>query len=156
MNTPDLSNEYNPVPKPVKVEKEKKGLNKTRKSPLGLAKKKAWDAFSLYVRLKDAVEEINVCYTCGKLIHYKECNAGHGIGGRNNAVLFDIRIVKPQCPGCNIWGRGQYQIFTRKLIDELGLEGYDKVVTEARNPIKYKLEDYRAIEEHYKELVSEL
>lgn len=123
------------------------------------AKKRAWKAFSLYIRTKnldifgaDSVE----CYTCGKFKHLKEMSAGHGIGGRNNAILFEERIVKPQCAGCNIWGRGQYQIFTRKLIDELGLEEYDSIVSQSRIPVQYKTNDYLEIEKTYKDKLERL
>lgn len=126
-----------------------------KKITLSKAKARAWKAFSLYIRTKDSYlysdgRLMNKCYTCDKWFEYKNMNAGHGIGGRNNAILFEERIVKPQCVGCNIWGRGQYQIFTRKLIDELGLQVYDEIVSQARIPVKYKVADYLAIEEKYK------
>lgn len=116
------------------------------------AKQKAWKAFSLWVRLSNSdTEGFVFCYTCGQKKHYKVMNAGHGIGGRNNAVLFDERIVKPQCVGCNIWGRGQYQIFTRKLIDELGLETYDEIVKHSSDTVQYKVNDYLEMEKEFKQ-----
>jgi len=129
-----------------------------KKITLSSAKKKAWKAFSLWVRLKDTEEfdKCVRCYTCGKITDYKNMNAGHGIGGRNNAILFEERVVRPQCAGCNIWGRGQYQIFTRKLIDELGLATYDEIVSKARIPVKYRIADYEAIEADYKERIKNL
>lgn len=120
-----------------------------KKLTLSKAKKKAWKAFSLYIRLRGAVDDYVTCYTCGKSKHFKEMSAGHGIGGRNNAILFDERIVKPQCAGCNIWGRGQYQIFTRKLISELGLDTYDEIVTNSSNVLKRSINDYLEIEKRY-------
>jgi hypothetical protein len=126
-----------------------------KKLTLSKAKKKAWKAFSLYIRMKDATEDrtVNICYTCGEFKDIKKMNAGHGIGGRNNAILFEERIVRPQCIGCNLWGRGQYQIFTRQLIDELGLEVYDQIVTQSRVPVKYSVTQLLEIEEKYKKLV---
>lgn len=128
-----------------------------KKLTLTQAKRKAWKAFSLYIRQKYADKDGLVeCYTCGKRIPWKEAHAGHGIGGRNNAILFEELVVRPQEVGCNIFGRGQYQIFTRKLIDELGFEMYDEIVSQARIPVKYKVSDYLEIEEKYKELVKDL
>lgn len=124
-----------------------------------IAKKRAWKQFSLWIRLSDTYhwgDDLCKCYTCGKLVNYKVANAGHGIGGRNNAVLFDERIVKPQCAGCNIWGRGQYQVFTRKLISELGLETYDEIVKHSSDTVQYKVQDYLDIEEKYKNKLNEL
>ena len=129
---------------------------------LSYYKMKAWKQFSLWIRLSNAIieptvlEPCNICYTCGKIKSYKEMNAGHGIGGRNNAVLFDERIVKPQCVGCNIWGRGQYQVFTRKLIAELGLDVYDEIVKHSSDVVKYRIADYQEIEELYKQKLEDL
>jgi hypothetical protein len=136
--------------------KATKGLSKVRKSTLGNAKRKAWSAFSLYIRTKDSMDGKNVCYTCGSVVDIKKMNAGHGIGGRNNAVLFDERICKPQCVGCNIWGRGNYQVFTRKLIAELGLEGYDEIASHSSDIVKYRVEDYLEIAEMFKKKLEQL
>lgn len=129
---------------------------KFKKTDLRRAKDRAWAQFSLYIRLKDSVDGVNECYTCGKIFNYKELSAGHGIGGRNNKVLFDEAIVRPQCSGCNIWGRGQYQVFTRKLIGELGLDNYDEIVQHSSDPVKYRVGDYQSIEEMYKRKVEQL
>jgi hypothetical protein len=122
-------------------------------------KKKAWDAFSQWIRLsatKRWPDDFIQCYTCGKWKPVKQMSAGHAIGGRNNAILFDERIVKPQCAGCNIWGRGQYQVFTRRLIAELGLDVYDEIVKHSSDTVQYKTQDYLDIEEKYKKLLADL
>ena len=124
------------------------------KSPLKRSKDAAWKEFSLYIRTKDSINGFNNCYTCGKNKSIKELSAGHGIGGRNNAVLFDERIVKPQCAGCNIWGRGQYQVFTRKLIAELGLDEYDEIVKHSSDTVKMKAYQYDEIRNKYMRLYS--
>lgn len=135
-----------------------------KKPTLSKAKKKAWTAFSLYIRNvygyqvnDETFGTVFVdCYTCDKPMLIKQASAGHGIGGRNNAVLFDERIVKPQCVGCNIWGRGQYQVFTRKLIAELGLDTYDEIVKHSSDVVKYRIQDYLDIEEKYKSKLNDL
>jgi hypothetical protein len=128
--------------KPKKVKVEKKW------------KKKAWSIFSQYIRLKNReYGEYTKCYTCGTLKEWKKMQAGHGIGGRSNAVLFDERLVKPQCAGCNLFGGGQYRIFTRKLIDELGLKEYDKMVHDSTTSLPLKEYQFKEIYEKYKKLV---
>lgn len=120
-------------------------------------KKKAWKAFSEYIRQRYAPDDgMVVCYTCGKVDHWKKMQAGHAIGGRNNAVLFNEDLVRPQCVGCNVFGRGKYAIFTRKLIDELGMEKYDQLVTESQKLVQYKSSDYMEIEDKYKEKLNNL
>lgn len=120
-------------------------------------KKKAWAAFSEYIRMKNTDTSSGVdCYTCGKNVYWNMIQAGHAIGGRNNSILFNEDLVRPQCVGCNVFGRGKYAIFTRKLIDELGMGRYDELVSESQKTVQYKSTDYQEIEKKYKELLSEL
>jgi hypothetical protein len=127
-----------------------------KRSETDKMKEKAWKMFSLYIRKSNEKNGKIECYTCGKKKIIKKMSAGHAIGGRNNAVLFDENIVKPQCAGCNIWGRGQYQIFAYKLIKELGLGEYEKILINAREPVQYKLYDYEAIYIKYAKKLEEL
>ena len=113
--------------------------------------------FSEYVRRRDADEGGTVsCYTCGKLMFWKEAHAGHAIGGRHNAVLFDLDIVKPQCPRENIFLGGNYPVFTTKLIKEHGLEWWEKKLAQAREIVKYTRADIEAIIETYKQKLEAL
>ena len=143
-------------PKPAHKEKVKKGLNRYRKSPIARAKKKAWDIFSLYTRLKNSKDGICICYTCERPFYYKEGDAGHGIEGRNNAVLFMEEVVKPQDKQCNIFKLGNLRVFTRKLIEELGLKKYNELEFLSNQTIIYKEKNYLAIYELYKEKLSQL
>lgn len=119
-------------------------------------KKKAWAIFSKYIRLSNADKNGMVkCYTCTTVKHWKEMQAGHGIGGRGNAVLFLEKIVKPQCVGCNMFAHGRYAVFTRKLIDELGMKEYDRVVQESNIARKYTAEDYQRIHDKYESLFNQ-
>lgn len=123
-------------------------------------KKKAWLAFSKYVRTKAVKEFANSgvapCYTCGRAFPLEKLQAGHAIGGRNNAILFNEDLVRVQDVGCNVFGRGKYAIFTRKLIDELGMEKYDELVSESQRVVQYKSSDYEEIEKVYKEKLNAL
>jgi hypothetical protein len=53
-------------------------------------------------------------------MHWKEAQAGHGLSGRGNSILFDPEICRPQCISCNIFKGGNYDIFHQKLIKETG------------------------------------
>lgn len=121
------------------------------------AKNRAWKAFSLYIRLKYADSNGFVtCYTCNNRMHYKEIQAGHGLGGRTNAVLFMEEFVRPQDVGCNMFGGGKYAVFTKKLMDEYGSEEYYRLVRQANIPVTYTIEDYQNIEKKYKEKLNNL
>lgn len=122
-----------------------------------LAKKKAWAIFSKYIRLKYADKNgMEFCYTCPTRKEWKQIQAGHGLGGRHNAVLFMEEFVRPQCVGCNMYGGGKYAIFTQKLMEEYGAERYYELVRQANKVITYSIEDYLAIAEKYKCLFDKL
>lgn len=120
-------------------------------------KKRAWSAFSKCIRTKYTDNTgYGSCYTCDKRIYWKQLQAGHAIGGRNNAMLFNEDLVRPQCVGCNVFGRGQYAIFTRKLIDELGMAKYDELVSESQKVVQYKATDYQDIQKKYEDKLNQL
>ena len=74
------------------------------------AKKKAWEWFSKYIRLRDALLTTGTkdrarCITCNK--EYPAfgvgcLQAGHFIPGRANAVLYNEDACYAQCYNCNI------------------------------------------------------
>lgn len=95
---------------------------KVKKPSVKLARKKAWAVFSRYIRLKYSdFEGFCKCVTCGISKSYKEMHAGHFIDGRNNTVLYDERLVHPQCfhcnskqPGCLSGNKVAYTVFMMK------------------------------------------
>lgn len=129
---------------------------KRKKSERAKMKKLAWSAFSLYIRKSNEVNGRITCYTCGKKYSLKQMSAGHGIGGRNNAVLFDERIVKPQDYACNVIKSGNYGVFARKLIGEFGLKKYDEIVAGSKKVLQYKTQDFQEIYEKYTRKLEEL
>jgi hypothetical protein len=115
-------------------------------------KQKAWKLVSEYVRRKDADEGgTAACYTCGVLAHWKDLHAGHAIPGRHNAVLFDVDIIRPQCPRDNLFLGGRYEIFAAKLIRENGLEWFEKKLSDARKVTKFSRADIEDLIALYKQ-----
>lgn len=109
---------------------------KTTKKKTGSLKKRAWSLLSEVIRRASAKNGICECYTCGNKFPWKEIQAGHGIGGRGNSILFDESIIRPQCVGCNIFKNGNYEEFAAKLIRENGLEWYEDKLRQRRIPQK--------------------
>lgn len=120
-------------------------------------KASAWKAFSEWVRRnnQDSIG-FNTCYTCGISKHFTEMQAGHGIGGRNNAVLFMEEVVRPQCERCNGFLNGNYSVFTMKLMDELGVKKYQNLVILSNQVVKWTPSDFLAIENYYRGKLEEL
>jgi hypothetical protein len=127
-------------------------------------KKKAWDLLSQIIRRSHADEWGDVeCYTCGKQMHWKPdpdrnlegAQAGHAIPGRTGAVLLDDEIIRPQCFYCNIRLRGNYTIFTTKLIEENGMDWWKCKLTQSRILRKWSRVELEETIEKYKEKLKE-
>ena len=109
-------------------------------------KTRTWKLFSEYIRRKHAdCDGICVCFTCGVRKPWKEIQAGHGISGRGNFVLFLEEVVKPQCSTCNVLKGGNYEIFVLALCDMYTRKQYEKWVIESRKPLKIGIGDYEAL-----------
>lgn len=115
---------------------------KTGKPSLSSLKKKLWKLVSEWVRRSSSDQGGTCsCYTCGKLMFWKESHAGHAIPGRTNSVLFDTEVIRVQCPPCNIWGGGQYHVFATNLIKENSMEWWEAKLEAARRTVKYTQAD---------------
>lgn len=121
-------------------------------------KKKTWAWFSKYIRLKYSDQDgMCECYTCGRKMKWndKNCQAGHGIGGRTNSVLFEEDIVRVQCYGCNVCQYGKLDEFGAKLRNEIGII-YDHIL-KGKHEVKIFTElELKEMEETYKRKAKEL
>lgn len=86
------------------------------------AKKRTWDMFSKYKRLKGCLEttglkNLGICFTCGRMKHIKDLQCGHFVPGRTKAVLFDEMGTANQCYYCNMVKGGEQLLFRRKLVE---------------------------------------
>ena len=137
--------------------------NKTKTLSIKKLKHKVWKVFSLYIRLKDAdALGYTHCYTCGVRIpaietqEEKGAEAGHGLGGRNNSILFDEELVKPQCKRCNIFLGGNYDIFHAKLIKEHGLKWFENKLKLKNQSKQFTVEELNKLYVYYKAKVTKL
>lgn len=127
-----------------------------KKTSYKVAKDHAWKAFSLYIRSKYYKNGQCECYTCEHKFPIGKITAGHGIPGRTNAVLFMEEVVRPQCVACNVYRGGRYDVFTPKLMDELGIKKYKELAQKANKTIKFTTEQLLEIEQKYIEKIWKL
>lgn len=129
-------------------------------SELKKAKDKAWVAFSRYIRGRDCIRftgdiEHGMCVTCKRPFPFKKLQAGHFIGGRSNAVLFDERIVYSQCGYCNAKPPrglgGNYVEYFVFMEEEWGREKIDEFRALKGKIVQYKQFDYERIRKEYEE-----
>ncbi len=134
-------------------------MGRPRKDDLKTAKKFAWKACSEYIRQKYADPAgVCRCYTCGKKAHWQSgaMQAGHGIAGRGNSILFEEEVIRPQCMQCNYFKGGQLDVFTQKLIIDIGADRVKEIFDKKFISVKLTKEDFAEIEETYLEKIKNL
>ena len=119
-------------------------------------KLKAWEAFSLFIRLRDSSEYgMGNCCTCKQLLHYKRANAGHFIAGRRNSILFDEKCVHFQCVQCNIQG-GNGAEYYPFMLETYGQGEIDRLRALKHTTLKLSYDDFDEIRQKYEALAEAL
>lgn len=127
-----------------------RAINRRRKTQIAKLRIKAWNLFSKYIRLRDceAYQKNGTfapCFTCEKLTHYKDLQAGHFVPGRGNAVLFDEEGVHAQCASCNIFHYGNSSSYWENMIKKFGLNKTLEIAGKRHVIKKYTISDYEEI-----------
>lgn len=132
----------------------REAFKKIKKESVSSWKIKCDKVFSIYIRQKYADELGNVsCYTCGKQGNYKTMQNGHFVSRNNSATRFSESNCRVQCAGCNIWGRGRYDVYADKLIDELGNKKFKELVALGRSIHKFSVLELKDIHDKYSNLI---
>ncbi len=130
-------------------------LRKVRQPSKSTIKRRAWEAFSKFVRTRDCLRttgcpDWGLCITCSRRYHIKLLQAGHFIPGRHNANLFSEKGCHAQCYNCNINLKSNPFEYRRQIIKLYG-DGYDEVLEkEAREIRKYSIDDLTNLANEYK------
>jgi len=137
---------------------KKKALVKKRsKSTKAKLKKKTWDMFSKYIRMKYADENgYAKCITCGKIKHWRELQAGHYIDGRSNAVLFEEDLVHCQCFSCNCMLHGNKSEYASFMYKTYGEKRVDELRRLSKFSVTYSIADLELLHEKFKKKADEL
>ena len=107
--------------------------------------------FSQYIRIKDSINEIATCVTCGKKDHWKKLQNGHFMSRRHYSTRWDENNVGVQCYGCNITSQGQQFLFAKYL----GLELAEEMVLKSKQTVKLTDNDLQDMIQHYKDKLKE-
>jgi len=105
--------------------------------------KQAWKLMSELVRRTGAnLDGYNYCYTCGKVVHWSEANAGHF---KHDRLDFDFRNLKCQCVACNLHNSGRLDVYAENLIRDNGLEWFNQLCRDSNEYNKYDTERLKVI-----------
>ena len=105
---------YKPRRSPKKASKKRVKVKKGKLPSLSKLKRETDRLHSLFIRAKYPKE----CYTCRAKGKVLQC--GHFISRLYLATRWEEDNTRPQCVGCNIWGKGKPLDFEERLKEELG------------------------------------
>lgn len=75
--------------------------------------------FSKLVRYQAADKDGNAeCFTCKRVAHVSELQAGHFASRRYHATRWHPDNCRPQCVSCNLYGSGEQWLFGQHLDSE--------------------------------------
>ncbi len=127
-------------------------------------KKKAWEAFSKFIRLRDALGTTGtrthlICCTCNK--QYPAfglgcAQAGHFIPGRHNAILFEEKGVHGQCYNCNVNLKGNWPQYIEFMQRNYGVSETDRLMLKRHIVLKYTPQDLEEIRDIYRKKFEDL
>jgi hypothetical protein len=128
-----------------------KTTKKYIKSQIRIWHKKCWDLQSQIIRRLAK----GVCYACGVQNDWKLCQAGHF---HHDKLDFDRRNIHCECVRCNKWLSGNLGNYALHLMEDIGIEGVNKLKQDAMHSLstglkKMEVEDYHKL---YKDLEDEL
>lgn len=124
-----------------------------KKKTVSSLKKKADAVFSLWIRKKYADSRGYVaCYTCGVKKPIKEMQCGHFIRRSVNSLRFSEANCRPQCPGCNVFMRGNYPRYATELVRECGPDILKKLDRESRKLKQWTVPELEKLIERYSAL----
>lgn len=119
----------------------------------------AWDAFSLYIRLRDAAPftGLCVCITCGHAYHYKQMDAGHFIAwNKGNATKYHEQNVNAQCKRCNGFGAGEQYVYAKAIDRKYGPGTADRLFVASKTSKKFFPFELKELAKYWKKLALQL
>lgn len=113
--------------------------------------------FAEYIRKRHADAGGTVsCVTCGKLMHFTECHAGHFIKRQHRATRWRETNVHPQCPGDNVFRGGMQDEYAKFIVQTYGLGEFQDLMESKHKIVKFTRPDYENLIQTYKQKLGEL
>ena len=115
--------------------------------------KKLDTIFSIYIRRKNAINDIATCFTCGKKDHWKKLQNGHFQSRKHYSTRFDEVNCQVQCAGCNVFKYGEQYVFGNKLDKKYGSGTAERLYFKAKQIIKLSNPEIEEMIIRYKNFV---
>jgi hypothetical protein len=108
--------------------------------------------FSIYIRRKDAINDIAQCVTCGKKDHWSKLQNGHYMSRRHYSTRWDELNCAVQCMGCNVFRAGEIYLYTKYLCLKYGDNFPDELYAKSQTIRKFDDVELQDMIAHYTEL----
>lgn len=118
--------------------------------------KKLDTVFSQYIRLKNSIDGISTCFTCGKKDHWKKLQNGHFQSRRHYSTRWDEINCQVQCAGCNVFKYGEQYVFGNKLDQKFGTGTARRLHIKAQQMIKLTDFEIEDMIKRYKDFVDKM
>jgi len=112
--------------------------------------------FSVYIRKRDAINNIAECFTCGKQDNYKKLQCGHFQSRKHYATRWDEINCQVQCSGCNVFRYGEQFKFSLNLDARYGIGTAEQLYLKSKQTLKLDNNDLEMLINKYIELTNEL
>lgn len=133
----------------TKVVKSKKPKSKTR----GYYVRQLDKVFSTFIRLRD---QDNGCITCNSQAPWQEQQDGHFFTRGRFATRWNEHNNHMQCVRCNVFLKGNYIIYTIKMIDKYGREFVNELETLSKSTKKITTQEIKDMIEYYSKTVKDM
>lgn len=112
--------------------------------------------FSIYIRRKDAINDIAKCVTCGKEDHWSKLQNGHWASRRHYSTRWDERNCNVQCSGCNVFRAGEIYLYTKYLCSKYGDNFPEELYKLSQQTVKFTDADLQDMINAYKNKLNSL
>jgi hypothetical protein len=136
--------------KQIKHKTQKKEYNDNK---LSTRKRAAKEICHKYIRLRDKDKP---CICCGEPLG-DDFHAGHWLESGNNPLTrYDENNIHGQRVYCNTFKGGDSGSYKENLIEKIGQDAVDDLLSKKGGTLKRTADDYREIEAYYKAKIKEL
>tara|TARA_R100000544_G_scaffold10036_1_gene4237 strand:+ start:440 stop:988 length:549 start_codon:yes stop_codon:yes gene_type:complete len=136
--------------KEIKHKAQKKAYNENK---LSTRKRATKEACHEYIRLRD---KNNLCICCSEPLG-DDYHAGHFLeSGNNPKVRYDEDNIHAQRAYCNTYKGGDSGMYKENLIEKIGIERVERLLSLKGGTVKRNADDYREVERYYKGKIKDL
>ena len=136
------------------IPKKKTIIKKDKRPSRSTAMRKADDAFSLFIRTRDAQQyegRAFKCISCGRVLPISSADCGHYINRQHMSLRFSEANCHSQCSKCNRFMEGNIQSYREGLIEKIGLQKVELLEAMKTQTNKLSVFELEAIAKHYKQ-----